>query len=296
MSNPDLSFSEKFLVKCLKQGELPDHVAFIMDGNRRYARKKRIDKLQGHDEGLQKLKQILNWCLELNISHATVFAFAIANFQRSPDEVDHLMELAKGKFASMARDKEFFQEKGVRVNLIGEFEMLREDVRESLSELKYSTRDNTSITLNVCLAYSSTREIAQTSKEIQQRLKAGEIDISQINEQVFERMMYIPDCPCIDIMVRTSGETRLSNFMLWQAGYSYIAFLDKLWPELSLWDLAKVLLKYMSSRNQYQSPHLLNRKNKVSENSKSIIADFHANRNHTLEVSFEKKVQQEQKR
>ncbi|CAK8692608.1 unnamed protein product [Clavelina lepadiformis] len=235
------SWWEKYLSGILQQGPIPNHVAFIMDGNRRFAAKKHVERIEGHRKGFDKLAEMLRWCQDLDISEVTLYAFSAENFKRSKEEVDSLMELARSKFAQILEEQDRLKEHGVRISIIGELHLLPQDLQELAYKLMECTRNNNKCRLNVCVAYTSRHEMTQAVRDITWGLEHGLIEKSDISEQLFEKALQISS---VDVLVRTSGEIRLSDFLLWQSSSSYLSFLNVLWPELTIWDFYWSVLQY----------------------------------------------------
>lgn len=219
-----------------------NHIAIIMDGNGRWATKRGLSRSMGHREGSKALEKL---CLYISdhyprISYLSVFAFSTENFKRSKEEVDFLMNL----FIEMFR-KQFktLQKKGVKVVFSGRREPLRQDVLDSMDEIVEKTRDNTNLTLNICLNYGGHSEIVDTAKKICEKVNQGNLTVEEINEDIFERNLY-QDLPPIDLLIRTSGEYRISNFMLWQMSYSEFYFTNTLFPDFDENEFDKAVLEY----------------------------------------------------
>ncbi|CAH1798900.1 unnamed protein product [Owenia fusiformis] len=230
--------------RVLKAGPVPRHVAFIMDGNRRFAKKQHIERAEGHVKGFDKLAETLDWCLRLGITEVTVYAFSIENFKRSKEEVEGLMELAKQKFTRLLQERELIEKHDVCVRVIGDITMLPSDVQEVVAEAVYISRNNKKAILNVCLAYTSRDEICNAMRECAEGVELGIIKDSDITERVLENCFYTNKSRKLDMLVRTSGEVRLSDFMLWQSSYSVLSFVEVLWPEFSVWHMYAGVLHY----------------------------------------------------
>ncbi|KAJ2846129.1 cis-prenyltransferase [Coemansia erecta] len=235
----------RILVLIIKQGPIPAHIAFIMDGNRRYARKSHMDKVSGgHFAGFKKLSTVLEWCKELGISNVSVFAFAINNFNRSPEEVSALMDLAQEKLVELADRSVAENNRYLRIRVAGNMDLLPERVVKSAKYAEEVTKDANMMTLNVCFPYSATDEISSAIRKVVEDAEAGELEMSAIDETTLEKRLMIPE-PDLDILVRTSGEIRFSNYMLWQsAKMAYIQFVDVYWPEFSFFHMFKVLVSW----------------------------------------------------
>ena len=239
-----LPWHQQLIASILKVGVIPDHVAFIMDGNRRFAKKSMIDKIDGHSLGFDKLGEVLQWCQTLGVSQVTVYAFSAENFKRSEKEVDDLMELARKKFSKVLQQKDKLHEHGVRICFVGELHRLPKDLQNIVYDLNSSTAGNAKCRLNVCVAYTSRIEMKNAISKIHKDVQDGSTLTHEITEQLFERTL---DIPKVDLLVRTSGEVRLSDFLLWQASYSCLSFVKCLWPEFSIWSFFWSILEYQWS-------------------------------------------------
>ncbi|TPX45579.1 hypothetical protein SeMB42_g03938 [Synchytrium endobioticum] len=232
-------------LRLLKLGPIPKHVAFVMDGNRRYAKGRQKSTGQGHREGFGRLQETLDWCLQLGVSTVTVYAFSIENFSRSHDEVGMLMGLAHEKFREFASQSDLATRHGVRVRVLGETHMLPLDLQAAAANAEAMTRHNTRATLNICFPYTSRHEIAAAVRKVVQAVEDGRIAVEDVSAEVIERCLGTGDDEDLDLLVRTSGEIRLSDFLLWQASNScHIHFAAKFWPEFTFWDMLLPILAY----------------------------------------------------
>ncbi|KAJ2455284.1 cis-prenyltransferase [Coemansia sp. RSA 2424] len=240
-----------FAVRVLRQGPIPQHVGFIMDGNRRFAKKAHMETpSRGHMAGFTKLTKVLEWCNDLGIKHVSVFAFAINNFNRSAEEVGALMGIARDKLRDLAENSELVNKYDVRIRVVGFRELLPADVRESIEYAERKTQGNLGMTLNVCCPYSATDEISTAIRRLVEDVESGQLAAADISEADLEKRLQIPG-PDLDILVRTSGQIRFSNFMLWQsAKMAYIQFVDAYWPEFSFHHMARILVSWqLASRD-----------------------------------------------
>ncbi|XP_045196592.2 dehydrodolichyl diphosphate synthase complex subunit DHDDS-like [Mercenaria mercenaria] len=238
------SWVHKMCSSILKAGPVPQHIAIIMDGNRRFAKKNSMERAEGHLKGFDKLAETLEWCLNLGILEVTVYAFSIENFKRSKDEVDCLMELARQKFARLLEEKEMIQKHEVCVRVLGNLSLLPEDVQQTVAEVINLSKNNTRATLNVCFSYTSRDEICTAMREMAEGVERGEIMESDISEELLEKCLYTNQSCHPDLLIRTSGEVRLSDFLLWQSTFSVLSFLEVLWPDFSIWHLYAAVLHY----------------------------------------------------
>ncbi|QLL34444.1 hypothetical protein HG536_0G03060 [Torulaspora globosa] len=234
---------------------VPKHVGFVMDGNRRYARKNDIEIKEGHEAGFLSMSQVLELCYEAGVNTATVFAFSIENFKRSPSEVDHLMRLAREKIRQIAEHGELAERYGVRVKVIGDLTRLPKSVYEDVIETTEMTKNNTRATLNICFPYTSREEMLHSIRT----LVEGDIKSDDINEASLEKNLYTGGDPPLELLVRTSGVTRLSDFLLWQVSQKgvVIELFDCLWPEFGPLRMAWVLLKFAFRKSFSDKEHQL---------------------------------------
>jgi ditrans,polycis-polyprenyl diphosphate synthase len=228
---------------------IPKSIAIIMDGNRRYAQKKKVEKIKGHEDGLSKLLQVLLWCIDFEVKELTVFAFSIDNFNRSKEEVESLMKLTKEKFAKLSEQGEYLSKYGVKVCFYGNLSFLDEDIRNCLLKMERDTELNTNIKLNVCFPYNSTEEIYQSVDKIN-TYDIEDSDASVYREQL-ESNLYGGYNLNPEILIRTSGEIRLSNFLLYQTRFSILFFIDKFWPDFTYLDFLSILIRYNLNYNSH---------------------------------------------
>jgi ditrans,polycis-polyprenyl diphosphate synthase len=216
----ELAWYERLAVNIIKSGPVPNHIAFIMDGNRRFATKIHRRKSEGHAKGFEKLSECLQWCLELGIKEVTVYAFSIENFKRSAEEVDVLMDLARDKFEKMVEEQEKLMEQGICIRVIGNLSLLPLDIQKTIAKAMLMTKDNKRAVLNVAFAYTSRDEIANSMRTILNGVEKGELDVKDIDEHLIDECLYTRHCSEPDLLLRTSGESRLSDFLLWQVRMS----------------------------------------------------------------------------
>ncbi|XP_034945444.1 dehydrodolichyl diphosphate synthase complex subunit DHDDS [Chelonus insularis] len=231
-------------MKIIKNGPIPRHVAFIMDGNRRYADKKRFNSLKGHTDGFNKLAHTLQWCLDLGIKEVTVYAFSIENFKRSHDEVNGLLKLAEEKFTNLLDERDKLMEHGIKICVIGNFTLIPDKLSKIMRQSTIITKDNKQALLNIAFAYTSRDEITQTIKSLSSLVNVNQICIKNIDEKLFSNNLYTYQSSNPDLLIRTSGEVRFSDFLLWQISDSYIHFTKSLWPEYTVWDFLKAIFFY----------------------------------------------------
>jgi len=248
---PAYDLYERYLLEKVKSsGKIPKHVAIIMDGNRRWARKLEKPPWYGHLFGSKKLEEILEWCRELGIKTLTVYAFSTENFKRSPKEVTVLMNLFEQKFKELVHD-ERVHKYGIRVNVIGRKELLPRNVRKAAEEAERATRKYNNYTLNVALAYGGRSEIVDAIKRIVDDIDAGKITKRDIDEELLKKYLYIPNMPDPDIVIRTGGEIRISNFLLYQIAYSELFFVDVYFPEFRKIDFLRIIREYQKRERRF---------------------------------------------
>ncbi|KAG7171010.1 dehydrodolichyl diphosphate synthase complex subunit DHDDS-like [Homarus americanus] len=240
----DRTWAEWAALRVLRVGPVPNHLAIIMDGNRRFARKEHKDTLAGHTQGFHKLTEVLCWCRDLGINEVTAYAFSIENFKRSKQEVDGLMDLAAEKFAKLLEEKEKLAKHGVCIRVIGDLDLLPPRIRKLTAEAILATRLNTKCFLNLALAYTSREEITSAMNQLSQGVDKGELLTSDICEELLEKCLHTRGSRDPDLLVRTSGEVRLSDFLLWQSGFSCLFFTKVLWPEFTIWHLFGAVFYY----------------------------------------------------
>ena len=215
--------------------QVPEHVAIIMDGNGRWAKERGLPRTAGHTEGESSLFDVVEGAIEIGVKAISAYAFSTENWSRSPEEVRFLMGFNRDV---IRRRRDEMHELGVRVKWAGRAPRLWRSVIKELQVAEELTRDNDVLTLTMCVNYGGRAEIADATRRIAQDAAAGRLNPDRIDERTFARYLYVPDLPDADLVWRTSGEQRLSNFMLWQAAYSEMVFTDVLWPDVdrrALW-------------------------------------------------------------
>lgn len=233
------------LFSIIKNGAiLPKTIAVIMDGNRRFAKKNNIKTIQGHFQGMETLLNLLQWSVELNISELTVFAFSIDNFKRSEEEINSLMKLFKESFYKYANNEKLLSQ-GVKICIYGKLSLFDEEMNKIFKSIEEKTKNGNRIKLNVCIGYNSTEEIYQAALKSDKGAK----DL----RKEFESHLYGEYNCNPELLIRTSGETRLSNFLLYQCRFSLIIFVDKKWPEFNIFDYFKILMRYSYNYYDYKT-------------------------------------------
>lgn len=241
LANSTRELFRRFLLWSVSAGPIPKHVAIIMDGNRRYAKNRNMQKWRGHEYGYNSLMHTLRDCYEIGITCVSVYAFSIENFRRSKEEVETLMNLMKEKLDLLVEKESMVNKYGIRVQLIGDISLFPQNVRESAERAMAFSRNNDKAILNICAPYTGSQEIAKAVEDV---LKEGDLDGKKISEEDIAKHLYTCDCPEPELLIRTSGETRLSNFLLWQTSFSLLYATPVLWPEFSSMDLVRAVLEY----------------------------------------------------
>ncbi|XP_019368017.1 PREDICTED: dehydrodolichyl diphosphate synthase complex subunit DHDDS [Gavialis gangeticus] len=240
----ELILVERFFANIIKAGPMPRHIAFIMDGNRRYAQKCHVQRQQGHSHGFDKLAETLRWCWHLGIREVTVYAFSIENFKRTKEEVDGLMELARQKFIRLLEERDNLKKHGVCIRVIGDLPLLPLDLQALMAKAVLATKNYNKCFVNVCFAYTSRHEISNAVREMAWGVEQGLLEPSDVSESLLDKCLYTSNSPDPDLLIRTSGEVRLSDFLLWQATHSCLAFQPVLWPEYTFWSLFEAILQF----------------------------------------------------
>ena len=235
----------------IKQGIHPKHVALIMDGNRRYARSKQLPSHYGHRLGRDKLKKILEWFWDLDIQYVTLYAFSTENFEREDEEVTELMHLFESAFKELIEHPEL-KKRNVKIKIIGRKHLLPTNVQEAIRKAEESTEsDQDGPTLIIALGYGGRAEMIDAMKSIAQKILQNEMRIEDINEIVVQRHLYTDGIPDPDLIIRTSGEERLSGFLTWQSVYSELYFADVFFPGFRKIDLWRAIRTYQSRKRRH---------------------------------------------
>ena len=224
------------------------HLAIIMDGNGRWATKRGLPRSMGHKKGAEVVKEITRTAGELGVEFLTLYAFSTENWNRSEDEVQTLMGLLRDYLKS---DLKEVQKNNVRIRFIGEREMLDADIVQKMAEIESETLKNTGMTLCIALSYGSRQEIVNAVKKTAALVKEGDISLNDIDVKLFSDMLYTKDIPDPDLVVRTSGEQRISNYLLWQIAYSEVYFTDVLWPDFNKKLLEDIIAEFNKRERRY---------------------------------------------
>lgn len=227
---------------------LPGHVAMIMDGNGRWAQKKLMNRIKGHEQGSQTVRDMVSACRKLGIGILTLYAFSTENWGRPKAEVKALMTLLK-RFLISERDEMI--EQGIRLNILGQIEKLPEDVREVAVQTMALTRKHSGMILNLALSYGAREEITQAVRIIARKVKSGDLTADKITDKVIADHLYTGGMADPDLIIRTSGEFRLSNFMLWQAAYSELFVTSTLWPDFTKQEFHQILINFQQRDRRF---------------------------------------------
>lgn len=226
--------------------KIPNHVAIIVDGNGRWAKERGLSRSKGHDAGFKRLKEITSYAFKKGIKVVSVYVFSTENFKRSKEEVDHLMNL----FVKGFKNDKFYQKENIKVVFSGREKPLTDEVLNAMSIITEETKDNTFGILNVCLNYGGRSEILDATKKIAKEVLENRIDLDSIEEEVFSNYLY-QKLPDVDLMIRTSGELRLSNFLLWQNSYAEFYFPKTYFPDFSEEEFDKAIIEYTKRDRRY---------------------------------------------
>jgi len=226
----------------------PRHIAIIMDGNGRWAKQRSRPRTFGHSEGVEALRRTVEAGGELGVRYLTVFGFSTENWRRPIEEVNALFDLLR---LYVARDLDKLTREGVRVRVIGERQGLQSDIAQIIEDAEAKTRHNDKLNLTIAFNYGGQDEIARAARRVAEDVAAGKLAASDINPERFERYLDTADIPAPDLLIRTSGETRLSNFMLWQAAYTEFVFLDVLWPDFGKGPLQEAIEQFNRRERRY---------------------------------------------
>ncbi|WP_304124516.1 polyprenyl diphosphate synthase [Methanosphaera cuniculi] len=241
---PIYSIYEWYISRNLDQEKMPKHVAIIMDGNRRYSKLQgNMNVIEGHKKGVSTLENVLEWCIDLGIKIVTVYAFSTENFNRPQQEVEGLMNLFVESFTNIATNKKIHKNK-VRIKAVGKLELFPQEVRDAIKYAEDKTKDYDNHLINIALGYDGRVEIVDALKKIAEDIKSGKIEPSDINEEMINDNLYTAGLEDPNLVIRTSGEERLSGFLLWQSSYSELYFTDSLWPELRKVDFLRAIRSY----------------------------------------------------
>ena len=242
---------EWYITRGLDPEKMPKHVAIIMDGNRRYSKLQgNIDVVKGHEIGVDTLEKVLDWSIELGIEIITVYAFSTENFNRPTHEVEGLMNLFVKNFKRLV-DHEKIHKNEVKVKVVGRTELIPENVREAIKEAEDATAKYDKRLFNIAIGYDGRLEIIDSFKKIIKEVQAGNITIDDVDEELVSKNLYTGGLADPNLIIRTSGEERLSGFLLWQSSYSELYFCETLWPELRKVDFIRAIRSYQARDRRF---------------------------------------------
>jgi tritrans,polycis-undecaprenyl-diphosphate synthase [geranylgeranyl-diphosphate specific] len=244
--------TERKLLELVKADPVPNHLAIIMDGNRRFAGARGMAIKDGHAAGRDTLEKLLDWCLELGIRVLTVYALSTENLSRSTDEVEGLMELFDKALRDIAVDERVHRHQ-IRVRVLGNRAILPARIQEAIDIAEHATERYSAYRYNVALAYGGRDEILQAIRTLAQEVRDGKLEPEAIDSESVSRHLYTADLPDPDLVFRTSGEERISNFLLWQSAYSELYFSDVLWPGLTRTEFLRAIRAYQQRQRRYGS-------------------------------------------
>jgi undecaprenyl diphosphate synthase len=228
--------------------KIPDHVAIIMDGNGRWAKARGLPRVLGHKKGSETLRGIMEGCREMGLHYLTIYAFSAENWKRPVVEVSDLMELLRHY---LDREIATFHKNGIRLRVIGDKDKLAPDIRKQINDAEELTRNNTAFNLTVALSYGARQEMLQAVRALAADIKSGKTSAENVNETTLSSLLYTQDLPDPDLLIRTGGEHRLSNFLLWQSAYAELYFTPVLWPDFTVKHLQEAIHEYASRERRY---------------------------------------------
>ncbi|MGN1322378.1 MAG: polyprenyl diphosphate synthase [Methanosphaera sp.] len=248
---PLYSIYEWYISHNLDKSKMPKHVAIIMDGNRRYSKiQGNMPVIEGHKRGVDTLENVLEWCIDLDIKIVTVYAFSTENFNRSDKEVSDLMDLFVQSFLSISSNKKIHKNK-VRLKAVGKLDLFPQKVRDAIADAEKSTENYHDRLINIAMGYDGRAEIVDAFRKIAKEVKAGKIEPEDIDEDMINKNLYTAGLEDPNLIIRTSGEERLSGFLLWQSSYSELYFTDSLWPELRKVDFLRAIRSYTQRQRRF---------------------------------------------
>jgi undecaprenyl diphosphate synthase len=236
------------LLESINKDNLPKHLAIIMDGNGRWAKQKGLLRTLGHESGTKSVKVTVETCAKMGIENLTLYAFSTENWNRPKFEVDTLMKLL---VSSLKKELKTLQENNIRLNSIGNLSKMPSSILKELNEVIEKTKNNTRMTLTLALSYGSREELLNVVKNISDKVKNNIISIDTIDESIINQHLYTHNLPDVDLLIRTSGEHRISNFLLWQIAYAELFFTDVLWPDFTEEHLYEAIISYQKRERRF---------------------------------------------
>ncbi|MEM1578466.1 MAG: polyprenyl diphosphate synthase [Archaeoglobaceae archaeon] len=247
--NPLYKIYERKLLKEVLSKEIPKHIAIIMDGNRRFARKMGLKDYLGHEFGSKKAEDVLEWCWQLGVKMLTLYAFSTENFSRSEEEKQNIFKIFERELKKLIEDRRTY-ERGVKVKVVGRKDLLPNKILNIVEEVEKATENHSKCFLNIAVAYGGRQELIDATRKILEKVKKGELRVEEIDEKVVEENLYNPNhlYSKVDIVIRSGGEKRLSNFLPWQTANSVAYFCDVYWPEFRKIDLLRAIREWQRRR------------------------------------------------
>lgn len=228
--------------------KVPKKIAIILDGNRRFAKRLLLKPHKGHEWGAKKVEELLDWCKELGIKEVTLYAFSHQNFDRPKEEFNYLMNIFRKEFNKLLDDSRL-EENDIKITFIGMIWKFPKDIQKVMHRLMEKTKNHKSYQINFAMAYGGREEVIDAVKKVVESIKKGKLNIEEINEKTFGKNLYLNHEP--DLVIRTGGEHRTSNFLIWQSHYSEWFFLEKMWPEFEKEDLIKVMEDFSKRERRF---------------------------------------------
>jgi undecaprenyl diphosphate synthase len=243
-----LSSDRKIQEELKRSGEIPTHIAIIMDGNGRWAKRRGLPRVAGHREGVKSVRDVVEACAQLGVKYLTLFAFSTENWRRPKEEIDTLMKLL---IKTLRSETEKLHKNDIKLMAIGDIDSLPKEVRQELKEAMERTKNNKRMVLNLALSYSGRWEIIEAVKEIARDVKKGKVKIEEIDDKLFSNYLKTAGIPDPDLLIRTSGELRISNFLLWQIAYTELYITDCLWPDFRRKHLYEAIRDYQRRERRF---------------------------------------------
>jgi undecaprenyl diphosphate synthase len=243
-----LSTDRKIQEELKRSGEIPTHIAIIMDGNGRWAKRRGLPRVAGHREGVKSVRDVVEACAQLGVKYLTLFAFSTENWRRPKEEIDTLMKLL---IRTLRSETEKLHKNDIKLMAIGDIDSLPKEVRQELKEAMEKTKNNKRMVLNLALSYSGRWEIIEAVKEIARDVKKGKVKIEEIDDKLFSNYLKTAGIPDPDLLIRTSGEFRISNFLLWQIAYTELYITDCLWPDFRRKHLYEAIRDYQRRERRF---------------------------------------------
>ena len=232
----------------VESNKVPNHIAIILDGNRRWAKMRGLPTLQGHTEGADNLERIARYCSKIGVKYLTVYAFSTENWKRTKEEVGYLMNLMADYISSF---EVRFKDSNAIIKLVADIDRLPKKLQDSIVKIEEKTKNNTGLTLNLCINYGGREEIVNATKVIASKVSSGELKLTDINEGMFSTYLRTGNTPDPDLFIRAGGEKRLSGFLLWQSSYSELYFSDVLWPDFNELELDKAINEFNNRKRNF---------------------------------------------